>query len=53
MLRPRGRVPDDDLDRAGVKHVERADADGRLARPLQQAQASQDGFNIRLRARLA
>jgi hypothetical protein len=36
MLRACGRVPDDDLDGAGVEHVEGANADGRLAGPLQQ-----------------
>jgi hypothetical protein len=41
MLRPCGRVPDDDLDGAGVEHVEGADADGRLAGSLQRAQAAQ------------
>jgi hypothetical protein len=48
MLRPRGRVPDDDLNRAGVEHVERADADGWLAGPFQQAQRAQDSVYFRL-----
>jgi hypothetical protein len=41
MLRSRRRVPDHDLDRAGVEDVERADANGWLARALQRAQAAQ------------
>src|SRR5262249_55679145 len=42
-----GRIPDDDLARAGIEHVETTDANGRLAASGDGAQIAQHAFQIR------